>query len=140
MKEKSGFARFVFYNLQTSMRADFSHEYRFVRVFLRYSALRERIGVFWDWNAHTRFKSMAVLWYQYLGQVRCHRNQPVGAYNTSVPLPLLSHCWICFFCYHNFSQADSSSCAFSQRGDARIMLLRGARSCIGGTRLTMRED
>jgi len=54
--------------------------YRFVRVFLRHSTLRERIGVFRGRNAHTRFKSMAGLVVS-VSRSSTMSPQPVGAHS-----------------------------------------------------------
>lgn len=146
MKEKSGSAQLVFYNLQTgNERADFSREYRFVRVFLL------ALGAPRAYRRVSRPERPYEI-QEYGGAVvsvsrsSTMSPQPVDAHSpfaAALSPPLL------LSAYRDFSQADPS-CAFSARARARgagrglarsyHVAERSTGSCIGGTRLTMRED
>jgi hypothetical protein len=147
MREKSGTLRSsprCFTIRELTWRADFSHEYRFVRVFL--AALGAPASVSACFEAGTPIRDSRV-WrccgigisvkYDVTATGRCTQHR-----RRSVPLPsrsLIANYSLLPSVYRDFSQADSPY-AFSVRGCSYHVTESSTGSCIGGTRLTMRED
>lgn len=137
MKEKSVSAHLVFYNLRTSMRADFGREYRFVRVFLRHGTRR----------VPRAYRHVSRLERPYEIQEYGETAVSVSRSSTMSPQPVgapslcrcsLTVAWIASsLCVSWFF--PSGPVVRFQRCSYHVTE-RSTGSCIGGTRLTMRED